>query len=89
MPDFAPVGADLFERKCNDMIFSTKFVSATKEKSTTKKNEPWVVRQVTAEGIFLTEREIQIGYSNGDYVCVTGVEEGECFDMGYKAIVGG
>lgn len=56
---------------------------------TAGENEPWYVRQVTAEGIFLTEREIQIGYSNGDYVCVTGVEEGEHFDMGYKAIVGG
>ncbi len=56
---------------------------------TAGENEPWYVRQVTAEGIFLTEREIQIGYSNGDYVCVTGVEEGEYFDMGYKAIVGG
>lgn len=56
---------------------------------TAGENEPWYVRQVTAEGIFLTEREIQIGYSNGDYVCVTGVEEGECFDMGYKAIMGG
>ena len=56
---------------------------------TAGENEPWFVRQVTAEGIFLTEREIQIGYSNSDYVCVTGVEEGECFDMGYKAIVGG
>lgn len=52
-------------------------------------NEPWYVRQVTAEGIFITEREIQIGYSNGEDVCVTGVEEGEYFDMGYKAIVGG
>ena len=56
---------------------------------TAGENEPWFVRQVSAEGIFLTEREIQIGYSNGDYVCVTGVEEGEYFDMGYKAIVGG
>ena len=50
---------------------------------------PWYVRQVTGDGIFLTEREIKIGYSNGDYVCVTGIEEGEYFDMGYKAIVGG
>ena len=40
MLGLAPKGADLFERKCNDMIFSTKFVSATKEKSTTKKNVP-------------------------------------------------
>ena len=56
---------------------------------TVGENEPWYARQVTAEGIFLTEREIQVGYSNGDYVCVTGVEEGEYFDMGYKAVVGG
>ena len=40
MPGCAPVGADLFERKGYFMIYSTKFVSATREKSTTKKNVP-------------------------------------------------
>ena len=56
---------------------------------TAGENEPWYVRQVTAGGIFITEREVKIGYSNGDLICVTGIDEGEYFDTGYKAIAGG
>ena len=44
---------------------------------------------VTADGIFLEEMEVQIGYTNGDVVCISGVEEGSWFDSGYQAIVGG
>ncbi len=56
---------------------------------TAGEGQPWYARQVNEAGIFIAELEVQVGYSNGDYVCVTGVEEGQCFDMGYKAIVGG
>ncbi len=52
-------------------------------------DEPWYARQVTEDGIFVREREVKVGYSNGDVICVTGVEEGEYFDTGYKAIAGG
>lgn len=52
-------------------------------------DNPWYVRQVSETGIFLAEKEVQVGYSNGDVICVTGVEEGDYFDSGYKAIVGG
>ena len=52
-------------------------------------NEPWYARMVTADGIFLEEMEVQIGYTNGDVVCISGVEEGSWFDSGYQAIVGG
>lgn len=51
-------------------------------------NEPWYARMVTEDGIFLMEMEVQIGYTNGDVVCISGVEEGAWFDSGYKAIVG-
>lgn len=52
-------------------------------------SNPWYARMVTEEGIFLTEVEVQIGYTNGDVICVSGVEEGAWFDSGYKAIMGG
>lgn len=52
-------------------------------------NEPWYARMVTEDGVFLMEMEVQIGYTNGDVVCISGVEEGAWFDSGYRAIVGG
>lgn len=51
--------------------------------------EPWYVRQVTEDGIFIGELEVQIAYSNGEQVCVSGVEEGTWYDSGYKAVAGG
>lgn len=52
-------------------------------------DEPWYVRQVTENGIFITETEVKIGYSNGDVVCVSGISEGTYYDSGYKAVAGG
>ena len=51
--------------------------------------EPWYARWVTENGVFLAEVEVKIGYSNGSVVCVTGIEEGDWFDTGYKTVVGG
>lgn len=55
----------------------------------TGEDEPWYARMVTEDGILIMEVEVQIGYTNGDVVCVSGVEEGAWFDSGYKAIMGG
>lgn len=52
-------------------------------------NEPWYVRQVTEDGIYIGELPVQIAYSNGELICVSGVEEGTWFDAGYKAVAGG
>ena len=52
-------------------------------------DEPWYARWVTESGVFIAEVEVKIGYSSGDLVCVTGVEEGDWFDTGYKTVVGG
>lgn len=46
-------------------------------------DEPWYVRQVTEDGVFIAEREVGRGYSNDEYVSVTGIEEGQFFDAGY------
>ena len=52
-------------------------------------NEPWYVRQVTEEGIYICELPVRISYSNGELICISGVEEGAWFDTGYKAVAGG
>ncbi len=52
-------------------------------------NEPWYVRQVTADGIFVAEVEVEVGYSDQDYVCVTGITEGQYFDAGYAQFAKG
>jgi len=49
----------------------------------------WYVRQVDLNGTFIQETKVQVGYSNGDVVCVTGIEEGQYFDSGYKAVIEG
>lgn len=52
-------------------------------------NEPWYAYNVTGTGAMVGEVEVTRGYSDGEYVCVTGVEAGQYFDTGYKAIKGG
>lgn len=52
-------------------------------------DQPWYVRQVTQDGLFIMEHPVKIGYSNGDVICVTGVEVGTYYDSGYKAVMGG
>ena len=52
-------------------------------------DEPWYARQVTENGRFLRETEVEIGYSDGYWVTVTGVGEGDYFDSGYKSVVEG
>ncbi len=51
--------------------------------------EPWYVRQVTADGVFIAEVEVKIGYSDENYVCVTGIAEGQYFDAGYAKFAKG
>lgn len=52
-------------------------------------DKPWYARQVTETGRFIREAEVEIGYSDGHWVTVTGVGEGEYFDSGYKSVVEG
>lgn len=49
-------------------------------------DQPWYARRVTADGYFLEEVEMEVGYSNGAVVCVSGINEGDYFDTGYQAI---
>lgn len=52
-------------------------------------DQPWYVRQVTEDGYFLEELEVQRGYSNGELVCVTGIEEGTFYDNAYQMVAEG
>jgi len=52
-------------------------------------NEPWFAYQVSETGQLIGEVEVTRGYSDGTFVCVTGVNAGDLFDSGYKAIKGG
>lgn len=49
---------------------------------------PWFVRLVTGDGQFLLEQEVKLGYSDGTYVCISGVEDGAFCDSGYNVLVG-
>ena len=52
-------------------------------------DEPWYVYKVDASGKAIGETEVTVGYSDGSFVCVSGIEAGEWFDTGYGAIKGG
>ena len=48
----------------------------------------YYVRLVDENGHFLQEAEVTLGYSNEDYVCISGVEEGVLCDAGYGSLWG-
>ncbi len=49
----------------------------------------WYMRQVTADGVFLQEREVDLVYKDDDNAFVTGIEGDLYFDSGYQVIAGG
>lgn len=49
----------------------------------------YYIRQVEANGTFVAEKEVTLGYTVGGYVCVSGVPEGTWCDSGYKAVIEG
>lgn len=54
-----------------------------------QKNGEYYVRQVTENGTFVAEVKVEVSYDNGSYACVSGISEGQWFDSGYAAIMGG
>lgn len=52
-------------------------------------SDQWYVRQVSKSGIFIDEIAVSVGYSDGTYVSVVGVNEGDYFDSGYKLVAEG
>lgn len=52
-------------------------------------DEPWFVRHVTEEGILIEEFQVKVSYSDGNLAVVSGIQEGQWFDSGYKVVVQG
>ena len=48
----------------------------------------WYVRTVDEQGNALENVQVSIGFSDGEFTCITGLEEGELLDSGYAAIHG-
>ena len=54
-----------------------------------KGGSSWYVRQVTKDGIFIKEVEVEVIDHDGYNYYVTGINAGEYFDSGYQIIMGG
>lgn len=52
-------------------------------------DNPWYVRTVTKNGEVIGEQKVEIAFTMGNLVCISGVSEGTYCDAGYKDIVGG
>lgn len=64
-------------------------VVAITNKCVYQKGSQWYVRQVTKDGIFVKEVEVEILYQDSSNAYVTGINSGEYFDSGYQIIMGG
>lgn len=53
-----------------------------------EESKTWYVRIVDANKNVVGNQAVQIGFSDGEYTCVTGVEEGTLLDSGYARILG-
>ena len=51
--------------------------------------EPWYVRQVTEDGFLISEQQVVVSYTDKTTAVVSGLEEGQWFDSGYKVVVSG
>lgn len=51
--------------------------------------EPWYVRQVTEDGFLISEQQVVVSYADQTTAVVSGIEEGQWFDSGYKIVVSG
>lgn len=50
----------------------------------------WYVRVVTEDGVVVGSQKVEVGYSNGDLICIEeGLAPGTYCDAGYKAVMGG
>lgn len=56
---------------------------------TSGEDAPWYVRQVTEDGFLIGEKQVVLSYSNGNMAVVSGIEEGQWFDSGYKVSMSG
>lgn len=50
-------------------------------------DQPWYARRVTEDGAFIEEIQVQVSGSYDGIVRISGVEEGDWFDSGYRAVL--
>ena len=48
--------------------------------------DSYYLRLVDQDGHFISETQVKVGYSDGTYICVSGIEEGTLCDSGYKTL---
>ena len=76
----------------SDLILSTGKVYSqalvVDERCVYKKpdTDSYYLRLVDQDGHFISETEVKVGYSDGTYICVSGIEEGTLCDSGYKTL---
>ncbi len=56
---------------------------------TVGEEQSWYVRHVTEDGFLISEKQVSISYLDSTTAVVSGIEEGQWFDSGYKAVTGG
>ncbi len=56
---------------------------------TVGEEQSWYVRHVTEDGFLISEKQVSISYRDSTTAVVSGIEEGQWFDSGYKAVTGG
>ncbi len=69
-----------------DNIF--KNVLTIDKKCIAKKDGKYYVRVVDAQGRFLFEQQVEVGYESDGKICITGLEEGEFCDGGFSKYIG-
>ena len=52
-------------------------------------DESHYVRVLEESGELVGEKQVEVGYTNGTLICVSGIEDGTYCDPGYKVLVGG
>lgn len=50
-------------------------------------DQPWYARRVTEDGAFIEEIQVQVSGNYDGMVRISGVEEGDWFDSGYRAVL--
>ena len=51
--------------------------------------DQWYVREVDESGNIVGNKKVQVGFSDGEYTCITGIPEGTLLDSGYGKFLGG
>ncbi|MEG1560564.1 MAG: hypothetical protein RRY79_01530 [Clostridia bacterium] len=80
------LGQEMKLKLLTGKVFESVLVVKTESVYQKDKDGPYYVRTTDSSGYVLTEVEVKIGYKNEEYICITGVPEDTCCDMGYGSL---